>query len=240
MKAWPFLISASPHRDYTPVVVPDFIKEAGAVREVIRAAGGFETGPGEAIYFKGFRDGVGVVDLVFRVVDGTAAMLGQEGNEVLRDKQGRPIRLVEGIVLRNSLTEEPFTQAHLDDAHKAVEGHFRRFWNQEHHWESAASQGRDLRFGAGEKLRLQFKEAPQPHKVPAVPATTRGTMAESVKETWWKTNGKQTVAFCVVAGAALGAAYWAHRRSQKSKAQPERFADRVRQKSLPDHSPERG
>ena len=106
MKVWPFLLSANPELDYTHVVVPDFAKQTGAMRELSRAAADFDHSSGEAVYLKGFDSDVGTFDMIFREVQATKRMLGQDTDEVLTDKFNRPIRVFEGFVLRERLPDE--------------------------------------------------------------------------------------------------------------------------------------
>lgn len=62
-----FLIGASPQRDYRNLVIPDFIKEVGAEREIISAAkDDFCMGKGEPIRLRGCREGFGPIDMIFR------------------------------------------------------------------------------------------------------------------------------------------------------------------------------
>ena len=159
MKVWPFIISGNPYLENRPVVVPDFVKEAGAEREIIRAAGGFNTAEGEAIYFKGYREGLGIIDMVFRVTHATAQMAQLQGGAILTDKQGRAIRVIAGFAFKERSSAE-FSQSQLDAAFSAVAVHFPRYWLEEVNWDSLPSTAFDLPAPEGATLRLVVKESP--------------------------------------------------------------------------------
>jgi len=225
MQAWPFLICGNKHLENRPVVLPDFVKGAGAEREIIRAAGGFETTEGEAIYFKGFHEGLGDVDMVFRVRHATEKMLGEASDAVLTDKQGRPLRMIEGFVLRKRNLNGPFTAPQLDRAHELVEPHFREFWDKQH-WQDAASTAFELPEPRQEPLRLKQMESPTVPK--ALPSAARSsTTTEELVEKATHTKMNHGVVFSVVAGVALGVVYLAHRQFSKTKSQPQDFVSRL-------------
>ncbi|HWN97192.1 MAG TPA: hypothetical protein VNT99_19330 [Methylomirabilota bacterium] len=167
MKVWPFLISGNPHLENRPVVVPDFVKEAGAEREIIRAAGGFNTTTGEAIYFKGYRQGLGVIDMVFRVMHARGNMVGQGNDDIMTDKQGRPIRVIAGIAFTERMPEVTFTQSQLDAAFAEIGTHFPRYWDEKTNWDAVVSRGFELPAAVGNPLRINVKESPTlPSSIP--------------------------------------------------------------------------
>jgi hypothetical protein len=232
MKAWPFLISANPFMESQAVVVPDFIMDAKAVREIIRAADNtFTHEAGEAIYYKGFREGVGTIDMVFRVVrDGTSKLLGLSDDAPLLDKVHRPIDVIEGFVLRGEHSGKHFTKEHLDAAHAMVEEPLRRYWQEKSRWETAASQAMDIEPTIGASLRLQFKESPNLQKrllsQTKPPETGSHSFVQAVKNSSKDPDKRKLMVFCATATVAIGGCYLAYRHFKKK--QNEGVADRAR------------
>ncbi|MBI3867424.1 MAG: hypothetical protein HY299_02750 [Verrucomicrobia bacterium] len=256
MKAWPFLITKNHIRGFSMVTIPEFLQKAGAAHEVVRACSNeFQSGAGEAIYLKGYHESVGVVDMVFRVVQGTERMLGKDSDAILRDDVRRPIPLYEGLVLTERLPDEQlhFTQVQLDAAHKAVEGDFRTFWEAgsdwkvSRDWKHITSDAIELPVAAatGDKLRLHIKESPNLHPPappsppplrevpPAAQALPKFAPPESplpaLEKDLPKSGMNKTVVFGVVAAVAIGAAYLAYRHSSKPKTKQHGFVQRVGQ-----------
>ena len=129
---WPFLIGRARNAGYRVVVVPDFMADAasvdalsGAARDVrlprdtacVRELRGLERGP---------------VTVVYRGFDPSAQDFGL-GQEALSDSFGRPIRVIEGFVLRSAAGAElpEITVADLDRAHSAVAEAYRDFWGDD-------------------------------------------------------------------------------------------------------------
>ena len=230
MEGWPFLIARNYHRDFANVVVPDFLKEAGALEHTRRASGDFPHETGEAIYLKGQHDTLGVVDVVFREVQGTERMLGRNSDALLRDRVGRPIRVFEGFVVRERVADEKLhiTTEQFDAVHRAVEPQFRSFWDSGSlGWsESVGSMRIDLPPAKGEKLRLHIHESPMP-TLPELRAKTGEQIVEERTQSIIERTPppskriNKIVMFAVVAGILLGAVYLASRRSTKSNASGE-------------------
>lgn len=162
-EAWPFLISSSPHSDFRVVVAPEFITQANATREIIRASDdSFRTEDGQAIYLRGYRKGVGIINIVLRARTYTARMLGKNMDEQLLDKAGRPVWVSEGIVLREE-GKEPFTAAQLDVALERSRPHFARFLKDKDgsKWEPVPMDAFPLpEAKEGESLDLTYKQSP--------------------------------------------------------------------------------
>lgn len=72
--------------------------------------------------------------MVYRSFLPRGSNYGLDGDELLTDDHGRPIRLTEGLIFRQSETgvrELGITQADLDRAHAEVTGAYQAFWSQE-------------------------------------------------------------------------------------------------------------
>jgi len=160
MQAWPFLISASPQLDYCNVVIPDFVKEAGAEREIIRASkDDFRTEKGGAIYLRGYREGLGPIDMVFRATYASGPDMDLGDEVQLLDNFGRKICVCEGIVLRESHMEGHFTDGQLDAALKHSKRYFPDFWKAKE-WSPVTSAPFTMPDPKGLALRLDHKESP--------------------------------------------------------------------------------
>jgi len=260
MEAWPFLISASPQLDYCNVVVPDFIMTADAEREIIRAShDAFSTEKGGAINLRGYRKGIGPIDMVFRVREADERMLSNGGTASLFDNFGRKIRVVEGVVLRGDHTGTPFTEAQLDAALQHSRPHFSDFWTARS-WKAVSSSSFQLPEVDGPPLQLDIKESEPFQKWKGTlaehahhnPLAAEATIAEQgapelstqakIGKTAFTTEATtrttvqealhtQGKVWLFVAGAAVatGAAYAIYRHVTKEKSAAQGHAERILQ-----------
>lgn len=124
---WPFLVTCNRALDYRAVVAPDFVVQVDASKSLADAVGTDSDG-GEICYREVTLADAGIIFLFFRTVPATADLIGETGGGVLRDDWGRPIYLIEGLILdspaiRGNITEEDFLSVH-----KSLIQEFRQFW----------------------------------------------------------------------------------------------------------------
>ena len=130
MQAWPFLISRNKVLDYRTVVAPDFMRENQTAPLLAKSAGGTFTEPNTAVLSTIPN---AKVTLVFRVLTARAQYLAKYENkedDTLRDSDGRPIKLIEGIVLRGLNREISITADIFDEVHRQLQNDFQRFWEE--------------------------------------------------------------------------------------------------------------
>src|SRR5947207_2819745 len=99
IKAWPFLISRNRVFDYRPIVVPQPLLEKKTSTLLAEVAGGSLSAPDTATYREVRSRLIGSMSLVFRVVRAEQHHVGLSGSKPLKDEVGRPINLIEGLVL---------------------------------------------------------------------------------------------------------------------------------------------
>ena len=131
--AWPFLVSRNTTFDYRVVVAPEYMVENRVSSLLAKAAGGDVTTPLSAYYRKVFHPNPEVGDsiLLFRIVEANNAYIGLEGNESLKDNNGRTILLIEGFVVKGLLADSDkivVTEDDLLEAHRRVQEYYQKFW----------------------------------------------------------------------------------------------------------------
>lgn len=161
MRAWPFLVSRNRNVDYTTVVAPQFMVNQGITNLLADAAGGKvdEANRGKYREIRGSK--VGDLTLVFHVIQAEKRHVGLEGDEPLRDQSGRPIRLIEGIVLRGLMPGIEVSNSDIQVAHEMVKGAYKEFWNSTSSiFTEKSSQSFYLQTDnqVGEHLKLQIEQ----------------------------------------------------------------------------------
>lgn len=130
MKAYPFLVSSSQKSDFTTVVVPEFIYRANISYDLLKKAVSRYNQPtelGTAIYIEIPRSEVGKIFLVFRTTWASERYIGGQEDKILRDPQ-RPIPFIEGVVLREPISDDVVASINLEIAHQEVVKHYQDFW----------------------------------------------------------------------------------------------------------------
>ncbi|MCL1464524.1 hypothetical protein [Argonema galeatum] len=159
INAWPFLVSCNQHLDYRTVAAPNFICEA-KISGLLKAATADQealTEQGSAIYREIHNSKVGDITLVFRVVKGTNKDIGIESNDILKDKVGRVIYLIEGIVLREPNSDIVLTEESLEKAHKRLVSVYSNFWKRTSDVTVVPQEYLDLEIDISEGNRLKIK-----------------------------------------------------------------------------------
>ncbi len=166
--AWPFLVGCSKRFDYRTVVAPDFLCDAHQPALLSNTVRGDLTGPHRAFLYQ-FNinrpitlDGITThsIILIYRVVEARSEYIGLEGNDVLRDKVGRPIYLVEGLVLLEqwpSSSQRPIvSKEDLDTLHELMQRDYQAFWNETPSNIPAAVPSRRLNWELGNGVSLEY------------------------------------------------------------------------------------
>lgn len=133
IKAWPFLISRNRVFDYRPIVVPQPLIEKEASTLLVEIAGGSLSAPNTATYREVRSSLIGNMGFVFRVVRAEQGHVGLSGSDPLRDEVGRPINLIEGLVLEGITRGVVITKEDFRAAHEAIEAAYREFWQDTKH-----------------------------------------------------------------------------------------------------------
>jgi hypothetical protein len=128
IKAWPFLVGLNKKLGYQTIVCPRFLSEAGLALLLAEAAGGDDSDPDSATCREILGSPVGDISLVFRVIKAKAQDYGLGGDEVLRDRSGRSIRLIEGFVVQGRKSVLRVSQNDLQITHEMVKGVYHDFW----------------------------------------------------------------------------------------------------------------
>ncbi len=167
---WPFLVGCSKRFDYRTVVAPDFLCEAHKPALLSNTVRGELTAPHQAFLYQFIirrpitLDGIQTrsIILVYRVIEARSEYVGLEGNDVLRDKAGRPIYLVEGLV---SLLQQPssppwliVSKEDLDALHELVQRDYQVFWNETSSDIPSAVPSRRLNQELGNGVPLEYIE----------------------------------------------------------------------------------
>lgn len=144
IEAWPFLVGRNRNLGYQTIVSPQFLSERGLSMLLAEAAGGDDSGPDDAIYREVRGSQVGDLSLIFRVVRAKAQDYDIGGDEALKDQGGRPIRLIEGFVVRERANRIKVTHGDLQTAHNLVKEAYRKFWDADDTFKEVASLPIDL------------------------------------------------------------------------------------------------
>src|ERR1700730_13969924 len=128
IKAWPFLVGLNNKLGYQTIVCPRFLSEAGLGLLLAETAGGDDSGPDSATRREILGSTVGDISLVFRVIKAKARDYGLGGDEVLLDRSGRSIHLIEGFVVQGRKSVLQVSPYDLQLAHELVKGVYHDFW----------------------------------------------------------------------------------------------------------------
>lgn len=155
--AWPFLVSCNKYLEYRTIVAPSFMCEARTSSILAKAAEGDLTEPGTALYREIHNSKVGNLTLVFRVVEATASATGIEGNGVLKDSFGREIYLIEGVLLRELMSDFVVTHEEFEVVHKQLVNYYREFWDCTTPNPAIPSESFTLPTGSNLNAQLEYK-----------------------------------------------------------------------------------
>jgi len=157
-EAWPFLITRNKVFDYRTVIAPQFMVGRSVSSLLAKATKGDPTSADCAVYREVHGSPLGDISLIFRIVQASNHHLGLEGSDLLRDQFGRPINLIEGLVVKGRASDLIITYGDLTSAHRRMEDAYRAFWDETVHTPSVQPSAAMVLAG-GEQLdalRLQM------------------------------------------------------------------------------------
>jgi hypothetical protein len=157
--AWPFLITRNQTLDYRTLLAPQFLIDAGATGVVIREADAGGDHPWPVSWRHVDDPKAGDLWLVFRSVAATASLVGGEDGQPLRDRSGRRIYLIEGLVVEGRNPNREAAESHLDRVHELAAEAYRPF-----------SESTDIRYPATPSDPLPL---PTTRPRPALPSSSR-------------------------------------------------------------------
>lgn len=131
INAWTFLVSRNQELDYRSVIIPDFLCSDGSTKLLEKVADEDVTLGEHAIYREIHNSILGEMSVIFRVSIATNKYLGLEGENVLIDSYGRKISFIEGIVMRNFISNFQNIKVPnkvFDEIHEQASEAYKVFW----------------------------------------------------------------------------------------------------------------
>jgi tetratricopeptide (TPR) repeat protein len=128
--AWPFLVSRNRTFGYRTVVAPQFLHEQGAPNILMELAGGDVCSEEYAYYREIYGLKAAELTLIFCVFRAKEYHIGLESEKSLVDEHGRPIDLIEGIVLRGIVSDILVTIGDLRDINDKIRKAYKEFWGE--------------------------------------------------------------------------------------------------------------
>ena len=159
LNAWSFLVSRNQSVDYKTIVAPDFIDAANLRSLLTKVTEGDRTPPDKANIRWIQRSKAGDFSIVFRVIEATAADIGETSGAILKDSFGRDIYLVEGLIIQGAPSSlgRSIKSSNLEFVHAQMKLHYQRFWSTN---ETAISDCFPFQEGdSGQILRLEELES---------------------------------------------------------------------------------
>jgi len=103
-QAWPFLISTDATSGFATIVAPAFMVAAGTA-DLLRSVTDGDVTPADAVNVRAITGGpVGALLIAYRISVAPGALLDQP-DEILLDRQGRRILMIEGVVVAGRLRD---------------------------------------------------------------------------------------------------------------------------------------
>lgn len=131
-QAWPFIVTRNATLDWRPILAPPFLIDAKADYLLVTETSGPSpelTQPSMNVVESA---GAGTITVVFSSIQATTEMLGRQPAEPLADRFGRPIHVVEGLVLRGAQDPSPSDlQSTLDRVRDETLRLLPAFWDEE-------------------------------------------------------------------------------------------------------------
>jgi hypothetical protein len=126
--AWPFAITRNQTLDYRTLLAPRSLMDDGRVGVLIREADAGGDHPWGTTWRHVDDPKAGNLWLVFRSVAATGGLIGGDDGQALRDRAGRRIYLIEGLVVEGRNTNREAAESHLDRVHELAAEAYRQFW----------------------------------------------------------------------------------------------------------------
>src|SRR5579859_7459213 len=206
--AWPFLIGCNRFLGYQVVMAPQILVENSLSYLLTQASGGPDSPPLSATFCEIRGTEIGTISVIFRVIRPQAKDYELEGFD-LRDKVGRPIRLIEGMVIIGSYREIDditLTQEDFLFVHQHVKDAYRAFWEATNNFPEWTSQPFELtaKTNVDEQITLKTKTPLETEQVSGVQRSSKRTRTpqESSGNTQdLPPNGKRRRALILTAGS---------------------------------------
>jgi hypothetical protein len=131
--AWPFAVSRTRHKDWRPVMAPSHMIAQGGEYLLVHASDPGDL-PSPSPVFERIvtTKRYGDLTLVARSLPATADLIGGSPQEQLLDGAGRPIQLIEGLVLHGRHRDcSSRWQDQLPNVHTIAQQAFPEFWQSE-------------------------------------------------------------------------------------------------------------
>lgn len=131
--AWPFAVSRNACLDWRPCVAPQHMIAQGGEYFLVHASDpGDRPCPSPVFERVVSTDRYGDLTVVARCLPATADLIGGSSQDLLRDRAGRPIQLIEGLILPGSQPGSATDwQDQLTQAHEIAQRAFPEFWQSE-------------------------------------------------------------------------------------------------------------
>lgn len=102
VEGWPFIVARNATLDWRPILAPPFLVDAGADYLLVTET----SAPGADLPLPRISviesTKVGAITVAYRSVPATSGLLGRTPAEPLLDRFGRPLHVVEGVVIRGA------------------------------------------------------------------------------------------------------------------------------------------
>lgn len=102
LEAWPFVVARNATLDWRPILAPAFLVDAQADYLLVTETADAGQDPAQLSQSVIESSKVGTMTLVFRSVPATSSLLSRTPVEPLLDRFGRPLHVVEGLVIRGA------------------------------------------------------------------------------------------------------------------------------------------
>jgi hypothetical protein len=188
-QAWPFIVARNATLDWRPILAPPFLIDAHADYLLVTET----SGPGPELtkpsvtVVKSAR--AGTITIVYSSIPATTELLGRQPAEPLLDHFGRPLHVVEGLVLRGDHRALPSgLQPTLDRVRTETLRLLTAFWNEE-----------DEAAPPAPSQPIPISTAAQRTAAPAPPHD---------EQQGPKRTGRMALPLLLVVVVALGAAVW--------------------------------
>ena len=172
-RAWPYAVSRGATSGYQAIVVPGFLADAEQAYILEYASRQETSEPGVVTV----RDVLGAIEeplsLAYRVLEVRADRYGLGGTDPLEDREGRAIRVFEGLVLPLPAERVPsigLTAADLEAVTAATAPAFRKLWEAGSRIEPEASAALSVGTAGAGPLSLRISA---PYVVPGTSAKRR-------------------------------------------------------------------
>ncbi len=140
---WPFLISRNRVLDYSVIVAPDFLIQAGQ-EQYLRSWIGDQTSQYIAVS-EVKHPRLGTLSIVFRKFEAV-----DENNNILKDEHGRPILWIDGLIFRESIQGFTVSEEQLDKGYSKLFEVYEKFWESDENIQAISSSPMEIKLSPGQ------------------------------------------------------------------------------------------